>query len=251
MSFLHEFLEAPKIFEHLRRHKFQNFFCYSFTVHQGCNAPRFSQNYSFPIRYLWILLSFRKPSSEALQSLLDKIVNHLPTCKASMMAHDVKGRTRHFGQVGPVCLLCLYCLDAPFWANKSSPFVENLHQLVLLVINKKTHQQIDKNLRGFLWMGIWKIDKNPVHLKASQCDHLWHRSTHLSSPTWHFQDKSEAMGDGGCKGCGGVASDDGSLQRLEASCCNLWVLPFFMLVQTHLSINASRRKVFEFFTNYF
>jgi hypothetical protein len=103
--------------------------------HMGCQlAP-------FPVKYLGIPLSTRRLPAETFQPLLDRIADKLPTWRASMMP-----------QAGRLTLIRAVLAAIP------------LHQLMVLALNKKTLRQINKILRGFLWVGRAEANGGHCHV---------------------------------------------------------------------------------------
>ncbi|XP_051196857.1 uncharacterized protein [Lolium perenne] len=99
----------------------------------------------FPVKYLGIPLSTRRLSAQVFQQLLDMLVDKLPTWRASMMPQAVR--------------LAL---------NRAVLAATPLHQLMVLALDRKTLKQINKILRGFLWVG--RADAN-----GGQCHVNWAR----------------------------------------------------------------------------
>jgi hypothetical protein len=95
----------------------------------------------FPVKYLGIPLSIRRLSAETFQPLLDRLANKLPTWRASMMP-----------QAGRLTLIRAVLGAIP------------LHQLMVLALNKKTLKQINKILRGFLWVGRAEANGGHCHV---------------------------------------------------------------------------------------
>jgi hypothetical protein len=84
----------------------------------------------YPVKYLGIPLALRRLPSEALQSLVDRIADKLPTWKVAMMP-----------RAGRLTLIRSVLAAIP------------MHQLIVLSLNKKVLKQMGKILRGFLWVG--------------------------------------------------------------------------------------------------
>jgi hypothetical protein len=84
----------------------------------------------FPVKYLGIPLSTRRLSAVAFDPLLERLADKLPTWRASMMT-----------RAGRLTLIRSVLAATP------------LHQLMVLGLNKKTLKQVNKIMRGFLWVG--------------------------------------------------------------------------------------------------
>jgi hypothetical protein len=83
-----------------------------------------------PIKYRRIPLSLRRLSAAALQPMVDRIADCLPKWKVVMLA-----------KVGRLALVKSVLAALP------------LHQLVVLGVNVRALKQVEKILRGFLWVG--------------------------------------------------------------------------------------------------
>jgi hypothetical protein len=84
----------------------------------------------FSVKYLGIPLSTRRLSAVAFEPLVERLADKLPTWRASMMP-----------RAGHLALIRSVLAAIP------------LHQLIVLGLNKKTLKQVNKILRGFLWLG--------------------------------------------------------------------------------------------------
>lgn len=85
-----------------------------------------------------------------------------------------------------------------------------------------------------------------VHLGASQRNHLRRRSTQLSSSIWHDQDGSQQWVAAGARGLAALLPARAVYSDYRCHVVIHPVLPFLVLAQTLLSINASRCKAFAF-----
>lgn len=94
------------------------------TTHLGCPIV------DFPITYLGIPLSLRKPTAAQMQPLIDKARGKLPTWKAKLMP-----------KAGRLALV------------KSVLNAIPVHQLLVLAPPKKSSKELEKIERGFLWEG--------------------------------------------------------------------------------------------------
>jgi hypothetical protein len=95
----------------------------------------------FPVKYLGIPLSTRRLSAVSFQPLLDRLADKLPTWRASMMP-----------RAGRLTLIRAVLAAIP------------LHQLMVLGLNKKTLKQVNKILRGFLWLGKAEANGGNCHV---------------------------------------------------------------------------------------
>ena len=103
---------------------------YSEEVAAGAAVAMGCQLAHYPVKYLGIPLSLRRLSGEALQPVVDRIADKLPTWKAAMMP-----------RAGRLALIRSVLAAIP------------LHQLIVLSLNKKALKQVNKILRGFLCVG--------------------------------------------------------------------------------------------------
>jgi hypothetical protein len=81
----------------------------------------------FPVKYLGIPLAIRRLTADAIQPMVDRIGDKLPTWKASMMP-----------KAGRLTVIRLVLAAIP------------LHQLMVISLNKKALKKVYKILRGFL-----------------------------------------------------------------------------------------------------
>ncbi|XP_051219522.1 uncharacterized protein [Lolium perenne] len=95
----------------------------------------------FPIKYLGIPLSTTRLTTVSFQPLLDRLADKLPTWSASMMP-----------RAGRLALIRAALAAIP------------LHQLMVLGLNKKRLKQVNKILRGFLWVGRAEANGGNNHM---------------------------------------------------------------------------------------
>ncbi|XP_071677025.1 uncharacterized protein [Lolium perenne] len=110
-------------------------------VAAGATAIMECQLAPFPVKYLGISLAIRRLTADAVQPMVDRIGDKLPTWKASMMP---KARR--------LTLIRSVLAAIP------------LHQLMVLSLNKKALKQVYKIFRGFLWVGRKEVNGGHCHV---------------------------------------------------------------------------------------
>jgi hypothetical protein len=98
---------------------------------------------TYPVKYLGIPLAIRGLSSDANQSLVDRIADRLPTWRAAMMP-----------KAGRLALISSVLSAIP------------LHQLMVLSMDKKSIRKIEKIFRGFLWAGRASTNGGNCHVNC-------------------------------------------------------------------------------------
>jgi hypothetical protein len=101
-----------------------------------------------PIKYRRIPLSLRRLSAAALQPMVDRIADCLPKWKVVMLA-----------KVGRLALVKSVLAALP------------LHQLVVLGVNVRALKQVEKILRGFLWVGRKEAHGGHCHVNSRRVCH--------------------------------------------------------------------------------
>ena len=99
----------------------------------------------YPVKYLGFPLPSRRLSGEALQPVVDRITNKLPTWKVAMMP-----------RAGRLALIRSVLVTIP------------LHQVIVFSLNKKVLKQVNKILRGFLWTGRADANGGNCHVNWSR-----------------------------------------------------------------------------------
>jgi hypothetical protein len=110
-------------------------------VAAGAAAITECQLAPFLVKYLGIPLAIRRLTADAVQPMVDRIGDKLPTWKASMMP-----------KAGRLTLIRSVLAAIP------------LHQLMVLSLNKKALKHMYNILRGFLWLGGKEVNGGHCHV---------------------------------------------------------------------------------------